>query len=112
MKLDKKIVDKPWGQEVWLVHNDKYALKILKINKGHRFSLQYHEVKDESWYITKGRLLMTYDKEKCEIHEGEVIHIPPKTIHRLEALEDSEFIEVSTPELEDVVRIDDDYDRA
>ncbi len=111
MKLEPKIVDKPWGEEVWLVHNDKYALKILKITKSHKFSLQYHEVKEESWYITKGKLLLTYDKEKIEIGPGEVVHVPPKTVHRLEALEDSELIEVSTPELDDVVHVEDDYGR-
>ncbi len=111
MKVEQKVVDKPWGQEIWLVHNDKYALKILKITKGHRFSLQYHEVKEETWYITKGKLLLTFGEEKLEIGVGEVIHVPPKTVHRLEALEDSEFIEVSTPELDDVVHVEDDYGR-
>lgn len=109
--LQPKKVPKPWGEEIWLVHNDKYALKIIRLNKGHRFSLQHHEVKTESWYFTKGVMEVQLEEKVFQAKPGDVVHVPPKTVHRLKALEDSEFIEVSTPELDDVVRLEDDYGR-
>lgn len=111
IKPEKEYIEKPWGSELWLVCNDKYALKIITINKGHRFSLQYHEKKTETWYLQKGRLSVEYDKAKFIMRKGDVVHVPPKTVHRLEALTNSEIIEVSTPELKDVVRLEDDYGR-
>lgn len=119
-KLKAKIIEKPWGREEWIIVNDKYALKKLFIKKGHRFSLQYHEKKMETWQMLEGRLLATMgrngdhkdrDLKQIEFLPGEIIHVPANTVHRLEALEDSLFIEVSTPELDDVVRIEDDYNR-
>ncbi len=111
IKLTPKIVEKPWGREQWLVVTEKYVLKILEIKKGHRFSLQYHEIKDEAWLVIKGKLLAVYGEEKLTLIPGDIVRVPPKTIHRLKALEDAEIIEVSTPELEDVVRLEDDYSR-
>jgi mannose-6-phosphate isomerase-like protein (cupin superfamily) len=112
LKLKPKVVPKPWGEEVWLVHNDRYALKILRINQGKRFSLQLHEVKTETWYVTKGELEVRLGEETFKALPGDTIHVPPKTIHRLKALTETEFIEVSTPELDDVVRLEDDFGRS
>lgn len=111
-----KIKLKPWGREIWFAHTDKYAGKVLEITKGHRYSLQYHEKKQETQYVYKGRVKFTYGTEESSLQEkilnpGDKIDVDPYTIHRLEALEDSEIFEVSTPELEDVVKLDDDYGR-
>jgi len=107
-----KIIDKPWGNEVWLVTNNKnYSLKILNIKKGKRLSLQYHTIKDESLYLDDGIAHITIDNKEFDIGPGAVLEIPPGTLHRFEAIIDCRFIEVSTPELEDVIRIEDDYNR-
>ena len=110
-QLEPKIVSKPWGKELWYIVNEDYALKKLCINKGHRFSLQYHNEKEETWYILQGKLIVTYENEQYEATPGQCIHVPPKTIHRLESLDYSEIIEVSTIQLEDMVRLEDDYHR-
>ncbi|MBU1152264.1 cupin [Patescibacteria group bacterium] len=111
-----QIKPKPWGEEIWFAHNDKYAGKILKVSKGHRYSLQYHEKKIETQYIYKGKVKFTYGTDENNLqdkilNEGDKIDVHPYTIHRLEALEDSEIFEVSTPELDDVVKLSDDYGR-
>lgn len=111
-----EIKPKPWGREIWFAHTDKYAGKILEIKKGHRYSLQYHEKKQETQYIYKGKVKLTYGTDKTSLQEkilntGDKIDVAPYTIHRLEALEDSEVFEVSTPDLEDVVKLHDDYGR-
>ena len=111
LKLKPKEVEKPWGKETWLVYNDRYALKLIFIAKGKRLSLQYHKIKTESWYILKGLLEITLGEETFQASPGEVFHIPNGMIHRLKAIEDSEIIEVSTPELDDVVRVEDDFGR-
>lgn len=107
---------KPWGREIWFAHSDKYAGKILEIKKGHRYSLQYHEKKEETQYIFKGKAKFTYGIDKAKLQEkilnsGDKIDVHPYTIHRLEAIEDVTVIEVSTPELTDVIKIEDDYGR-
>lgn len=102
---------KPWGEEIWFAHTDKYAGKILKIKKGHRYSLQYHEKKQETQYILKGKIKFTYNKKEITLNPGDKIDIPPYTVHRAEALKDSEIFEVSTPDLDDVVKVEDDYGR-
>lgn len=109
--------DKPWGHEIWFAHTSHYAGKILKVRKGHRLSLQYHEKKIETQYVYKGRVKMIYGTDEKHLKEqilnpGDKFDILPYTIHRVEALEDSEIFEVSTPELEDVVKLADDYGRA
>jgi len=110
-----KIVEKPWGREIWIAHTDRYALKIIEVKKGSRSSLQYHERKAEHIYVDVGRLQMEEEVDgKMEILEygpGEVVCNPPGKKHRTHALEDVRLIEVSTPELDDVVRIEDDYGR-
>lgn len=111
-----KIVEKPWGKEIWIVHTDKYAGKILKINKGQRLSLQYHKVKQETLYLDEGEIKFTLEDENGNLKdwvmkEGEAVDILPGKRHRMEALRDSKFFEVSTTELDDVVRCEDDYGR-
>lgn len=108
---------KPWGREIWFAQTDKYAGKILEIKQGHRYSLQYHEKKSETQYVYSGKVKFTYGTDKKNLQDkilnpGDKIDITPYTIHRLEALEDSEIFEVSTPELSDVVKLDDDYGRS
>jgi mannose-6-phosphate isomerase len=116
--LDKtQIKLKPWGREIWFAHTEKYAGKILEVKKGHRYSLQYHEVKEETQFVVKGKVKFTFgqDKENLQdkiLEEGDKIDVKPYTIHRLEALEDTVIFEVSSPELDDVVKIEDDYGRS
>lgn len=107
---------KPWGKEIWFAHSEFYAGKILEILKGHRYSLQFHEKKTETQYIFKGKVKITYGTDVSNLQEkimskGDKFEVPPYTIHRLEALEDTKIFEVSTPELDDLVKLDDDYGR-
>jgi mannose-6-phosphate isomerase-like protein (cupin superfamily) len=106
-----RIVDKPWGREVWYAHNDLYAGKVLEVTAGHLLSLQKHEVKHETLFLQSGRMLFTREEEVFEWTPGEAIEIPPGTVHRMEAIEDSVILEVSTPQLDDVVRLEDRYGR-
>ena len=110
--MEPKIVDKPWGREVWYAQSDRYAGKILEVEEGHVLSPQYHEVKHETLYLQSGRMRFTLGEATFAWAPGEVVEVPPGTIHRLEALEHSVILEVSTPELEDVVRLEDRYGRA
>jgi mannose-6-phosphate isomerase-like protein (cupin superfamily) len=109
-------VNKPWGyEEIW-ARTDCYAGKILFVRKGERLSLQYHQHKDESIYLIRGQLRVTLEGgggevEVTDLEPGQSRRVPPGRRHRFEALEDSEIVEVSTPELDDVVRIEDDYGR-
>jgi mannose-6-phosphate isomerase-like protein (cupin superfamily) len=106
-------VEKPWGHEIRWAITEKYLGKILHIDAGHQLSLQYHEVKDESVYVLEGTLLVK-DKERVRIlEEGESMRIQPGTIHRFCAPHTThvKLIEVSTPEIDDVVRLEDDYGR-
>jgi mannose-6-phosphate isomerase-like protein (cupin superfamily) len=109
-------VDKPWGHELIWAHTDTYVGKVLVIEAGKRLSLQRHEVKDESIYVLSGRLLLYLEDDGGEVRQvelgpGEARHVPTGRIHRYEALERTELFEVSTPELDDVVRLSDDYGR-
>ena len=109
--------EKPWGFELLVAHTPKYAGKLIFVRKGHRLSLQYHEKKDESMYIYEGRALVEIEGSDGHmvstlLQPGQCIKIPPLTKHRLETTEDTTIFEVSTPELEDVVRLEDDYGRA
>lgn len=107
------ITNKPWGREILLELNDNYAMKRLEINKGGRLSLQYHKIKHETWYVENGQGIYDFDDKSGEISTGDTIHIPPKTIHSVEALSDKLIIlEASTPELDDIVRLKDLYGRA
>jgi len=108
-------VEKPWGYELIFGKTEKYVGKVLHINAGESLSLQYHEVKDETLFLIAGRislLLRSNDEERLvTMQVGESYHIPPLLIHQIEALEDSDIIEVSTPELHDVIRLQDRYGR-
>ncbi len=104
--------DKPWGHELLFARTDKYAGKLLHIKKGKRLSLQYHTEKKETMYILEGLVELTIgDVIMIVGKKSQSINIKPKTIHRVKALEDTIIIEVSTPELDDIVRLEDDYGR-
>ena len=109
-------VPKPWGYELIFGKTDRYVGKILHINAGQCLSLQYHEVKDETLYLISGKVrlrLKQGDEERTVVMEaGDCYHIPPLLIHQMEGIEDSDIVEVSTPELHDVVRLEDRYGRA
>lgn len=107
-----KIVEKPWGREVWYAHTDRYAGKVLEVSQGHLLSLQKHQVKHETLYLLSGRIRLTLDGEVLDWLPGTAIAIAPGTVHRMEAIVDSVLLEVSTPELDDVVRLEDRYGRA
>ena len=113
---DMPRVDKPWGFELHWAKTDRYVGKLIHVVKGHALSLQYHNLKDETIFLHRGKLLfeMEVDGELVgrEMSPGEAVHITPKTVHRMTALEDSDIFEVSTPELHDVVRLEDRYGRA
>jgi quercetin dioxygenase-like cupin family protein len=110
-------VEKPWGYELHWAKTDRYVGKLIHVNAGHALSLQYHNLKDETIYLHGGRLLFEIQEReggeivKREMRPGERVHIAPKTVHRMTALEDSDIFEVSTPELHDVVRLEDRYGR-
>jgi len=108
-------VDKPWGHELIFAHTERYVGKILYIEKGHRLSRQYHRVKDESLTVLQGVLGLELgappDVERRLCRAGDAFHVTPGTVHRFVAVETCELVEVSTPELDDVVRIEDEYGR-
>jgi len=108
-------IDKPWGYEIWFAVTDKYIGKILFIRKGHRLSLQYHERKDETLYCLQGKASLIVERagtrNTLPLEPDRSYRIEPMTVHRMEAAEDTTLVEVSTPETEDVVRVEDDYGR-
>jgi mannose-6-phosphate isomerase len=109
-------VDKPWGAELIWAHTERYVGKILTIEAGRRLSLQRHEIKDETIYVLAGRLRLTLEDDAGairieELGPGDVRRVATGRIHRYEAIERCEIIEVSTPELDDVVRLEDDFGR-
>lgn len=108
-------VDKPWGYELHWAKTGRYVGKIIHVDAGHALSLQYHEVKDETILVWSGRIRFeTGQGETLETREmgpGESVHIAPGTVHRMTALETADIFEVSTPELDDVVRLEDRYGR-
>ena len=110
------IIKKPWGQEEVLEINQKYMLKRLTMLKGHRCSLQYHKKKKESIYVLSGLLQISMGPSKESLKTNiykpnEYLTIPPGVIHRMEGVEDSIYLESSTPEMDDVIRVSDDYNR-
>lgn len=114
---DVRRVEKPWGYELHFALTDRYCGKVLFVRAGESLSLQYHEVKDETLYLQSGRAEVTLGPapdslEVVEAAPGASFHMPPGTVHRVHALEDATLLEVSTPELEDVVRLEDRYGRA
>ena len=108
-------VDKPWGYELHWAITERYVGKIIHVNKGHALSLQYHNVKDETIFLWSGRLLFEIEIDgkltQREMQPGQAVHVTPKTVHRMTAIDDCDIFEVSTPELQDVVRIEDRYGR-
>jgi mannose-6-phosphate isomerase len=109
-------VDKPWGHELIWAHTDRYVAKLLVIETGKRLSFQYHEAKDEWIHVLEGRLLLTLDNdagviEERELGPGDGARILTGRKHRYTAIERCTLIEASTPELDDVVRLSDDFGR-
>jgi len=108
-------VDKPWGHELIWAQTDKYVGKVLSISAGHKLSRQYHRQKEETLYVTRGTMRLEIGPadaiEVTTMGPGDVFHVPPGTIHRMIAETDVELMEVSTPELDDVVRLEDSYGR-
>ena len=109
-------VEKPWGYELVWAETDRYVGKILHVRAGCRLSLQYHQVKDETMLLQSGEIELLLEDDQGELvarrlQAGVSVHIPPGRKHRLTAITDADVIEVSTPELDDVVRISDDHGR-
>jgi mannose-6-phosphate isomerase len=109
-------VEKPWGWELIWAETQDYAGKLLFLKAGEALSLQYHRVKDESWLVHEGRASLELGElgaglEVVEIGPGDAFHYVPGTVHRVAAIEDTLIVEVSTPHLDDVVRVEDRYGR-
>jgi mannose-6-phosphate isomerase len=113
-----KKVDKPWGHELIFAVTDRYAGKLLVVNAGESLSLQFHKVKDEAWYVLEGRAQLELGAPGERMLASEVVgpgasfRFQPGTVHRVRAIEDTTIFEVSTPELDDVIRLEDRYGRA
>ncbi len=109
-------VEKPWGYELRWARTDRYVGKVIHVNAGHALSLQYHNRKDETIYVHSGRMLFEIGElngplTTREMKPGDSVHVTPKTVHRMTAIEDCDILEVSTPHLDDVVRLQDRYGR-
>ncbi|HVC87461.1 MAG TPA: hypothetical protein VNC40_08550 [Gaiellaceae bacterium] len=115
--FDVRQVEKPWGYELIWALTDVYCGKVLFVKAGHSLSLQYHERKDESWLVQSGRARLELGAVGAavlteeEIVAGAAFHYAPGTVHRVTAIEDTTILEVSTPQLDDVVRLEDAYGR-
>jgi mannose-6-phosphate isomerase len=115
--VDARRVDKPWGWELIWAETEHYVGKILFVKAGESLSLQFHNVKDESWYVQSGRAKLELGDSGDKVLKEEVIttgatfRFRPGTVHRVTALEDTTIVEVSTPHLDDVVRLEDRYGR-
>jgi mannose-6-phosphate isomerase len=109
-------VDKPWGWELVWAEAEAYVGKLLFVRAGQSLSRQYHREKDESWLVREGRAILELGQvdevEAIEIGPGDAFRYPPGTVHRLTAIENTLIVEVSTPQLDDVVRLEDSYGRA
>jgi len=114
-RVSLKIVEKPWGHETIWAHTARYVGKVLHIKAGHALSVQYHNTKDETVHLLSGELLYRVQNgdtlEDMHLKKGESFRITPGTIHQMEAVTDCDVLEVSTPELDDVVRLSDRYGR-
>ena len=115
--FDPRMVEKPWGSELIWAHTGSYAGKILFVKAGESLSLQFHREKDESWLVQSGRAKLELgDAGQSALAEeivgaGYAFHYRPGTVHRVTAIEDTTILEVSTPHLDDVVRLEDAYGR-
>ena len=114
-RVDVRTVWKPWGHETIWAHTDRYVGKVLHIKAGHALSVQYHNAKDETVHLLNGELVyrvqLGESLEDMHLKAGESFRITPHTIHQMEALTDCDVLEVSTAELDDVVRLSDRYGR-
>jgi mannose-6-phosphate isomerase-like protein (cupin superfamily) len=116
--FEPRKVEKPWGWELIWAETEAYVGKLLFVRAGHSLSRQFHRLKDESWYVESGRAELQLGEPGNAVLKTEVIlpgacfRFPPGTVHRLKALEDTLVVEVSTPQLDDVVRLEDAYGRA
>ena len=109
-------IDKPWGYELVWAKTHAYVGKVLFVKQGQCLSLQYHNEKEETLYVESGECWIETGPDKATLQRvhflpGEVFHIPPKTIHRIIAVSDTRIFEVSTPQLSDVIRLEDRYGR-
>ena len=110
-------IDKPWGYELLWAHAEQYVGKVLFVRAGCSLSLQFHRVKDESWYVQSGRAELQLGDVGQAVLKREVVgpgasfRFPPGTVHRVTAIEDTTILEVSTPHLDDIVRLEDEYGR-
>ena len=116
MLVEQKKINKPWGHEIIWSQCEKFVGKILCIDSGHKLSRQYHVTKEETIFVLTGTLLLVIGLgatlQKIDLKKGQSFHVKPNTIHRFcAAYGDVELVEVSTPELDDVVRLEDDYNR-
>jgi mannose-6-phosphate isomerase-like protein (cupin superfamily) len=114
--VEPRRVEKPWGWELVWAETEDYVGKLLFVRAGQSLSLQYHEVKDESWLVQQGRATLELgevggDLATIEIGPDDVFRYRPGTVHRVTAIEDTLIVEVSTPHLDDVVRLEDRYGR-
>jgi mannose-6-phosphate isomerase-like protein (cupin superfamily) len=116
-RFSSRRVEKPWGWELIWAEADQYVGKLLFVRAGEALSLQYHELKDESWLVRQGRARLELGEvgadglEAVEIAADDAFRFRPRTVHRVTALEDTLIVEVSTPHLDDVVRVEDRYGR-
>ena len=115
--FDVRRVEKPWGHELIWALTDRYCGKLLFVKAGCALSLQFHNEKDEAWYVLEGRAHVQLGAkgerllEEAVVTAGAAFHFQPGTVHRVRALEDTRILEVSTPQLDDVVRLEDSYGR-
>lgn len=113
---EPKRVEKPWGWELWWTVTDRYVGKVIFINAGRRLSLQFHNQKDESIFVIEGNMVLHLENgdgemEQIPLGPGDYRRVPVGKRHRFEAVDDTRLIEVSTPEVDDVVRLEDDFGR-
>ena len=116
MLISSRSVPKPWGHEEIFAENERYVGKLLVVNAGEALSLQYHERKEETLRVLEGTLELHAGPDRSQLRRytlepGAVFHVAPGTLHRMVALTDTVLLEVSTPELDDVVRLEDRYGR-
>jgi len=115
--FESRRVEKPWGWELIWAHADAYVGKVLFVRAGESLSLQFHREKDESWYVLEGRAELELGQAGQAVLSTEIVgpgaafRFPPGTVHRVRAVEDTTILEVSTPQLDDVVRLEDEYGR-
>ncbi len=116
VKTEPRRIEKPWGYELIWADTELYAGKVLHVEAGEALSMQYHRVKTETLYLLAGRIRLEVGPspdqlQDLEVLAGEGFHLPPGTVHRMVALEASDLLEVSTPHLDDLVRLEDRYGR-